>query len=90
MSAKENGRRPQINPPRGREEGGVEYLRECVFAVDPSVVSLIEAAAMAGWSRKEVVLAIMLAAGDYFRSSGMQFDLDDVHFIGPQDSDLLN
>jgi hypothetical protein len=90
MSAKEQGRGPRINPPVAVDLDSVEYLRECAFALEPSLVSLIDTASEAGWSRKQIVVAIMIAAGEYFQSSGMQFDPDDVHFIGPQDSGTLN
>ena len=89
MSTDGKSRRPQINPPR-EEQGSVEYLSECVFAVEPSVVSLIEAAAMAGWSRKQLLVAIMIAADSYLQTSGVRLDQDDLQQIKRQESDLLN
>lgn len=89
MGSNENGRRPQINPPR-EQQGSVEYLSECVFAVEPSVVSLIEAAAMAGWSRKQLLVAIMIAAESYLQTSGIRLDQDDLQLLMRQESDLLN
>lgn len=90
MSSEKHGRHPRINPPDAVERSSVDYLRDCAFAVEPSLVSLIETAAAAGWHKKQIVLAILLAAGDYFQSSGLHFDTDDLDYIGPQASDMLN
>jgi hypothetical protein len=89
MNDNGKSRRPQINPPR-EEQGSVEYLSECVFAVGPSVVSLIEAAAKAGWNRKQLLVAIMVAADGYIQSSGDQLHQDDLQQFRLPESDLLN
>jgi hypothetical protein len=89
MSTNES-RRPQINPPPGRKNEGVDYLRECAFAVEPSLISLVEMASQAGWRKKEILLAIMIAAGDYFQNSGLEFDPEEISFIGPTPTDTLN
>lgn len=90
MSANDRGRGPQINPPHRDLQGTTEYLMECAFAVEPSLVTLIEAAADAGWGRKQIVLAIMIAVGDYFENSELQLDTDDLDFIGPGNVHTLN
>lgn len=90
MSSNDQRRGPRINPPATIKHDSVDYLRECAFAVEPSLVSLIETAAMAGWGKKQIVLAIMIAAGDYFQDEGLTFELEDIHYIGPRPSDLLN
>ncbi|CAM5284309.1 hypothetical protein ATER59S_00441 [Aquamicrobium terrae] len=65
-------------------------MRECAFAVEPSLITVVEAAVEAGWSRKKTLLAIMIAAGDYFQAMGLEFEPEDIAFIGPHPDERLN
>lgn len=51
-----------INPPTDAFCDDTAYQRECTFAIDPSVDSLINMAAEAGWTRQHVIVAIIFAA----------------------------
>lgn len=55
-------RGPRINAPEHDDLDDPAYQRECTFAVDASVESLIEFAAKAGWERQHVIVAIIFAA----------------------------
>ncbi|MGV1793804.1 hypothetical protein [Rhizobium sp. A37_96] len=64
-----NGRsrklKPAINPPPSDAPTQAHYLAVCLFALEPSVESLIAAATKSGWKRDYVLLAIMaIAMGD--------------------------
>lgn len=48
----------QINPP-SRALVDDAYLAECMFVVEPSLMSLMARAEEAGWAHDQVVLAIM-------------------------------
>jgi hypothetical protein len=41
------------------------YVQQCGFALEPSIIGLIEQAVEAGWSRGDVVLAILGETGRY-------------------------
>jgi hypothetical protein len=52
-----------INPPshRSSQDG---YEAECLFAMEPSIETLIDAAVDAGWRREAIALAMVtIAAG---------------------------
>lgn len=48
-----------INSPGAVHPLDPTYFLQCSFALEPSVEGLIELAVEAGWSRKEVVIAII-------------------------------
>ncbi|WP_197070137.1 hypothetical protein [uncultured Rhizobium sp.] len=54
--------RPAINPPPSEAASHANYLTACLFALEPSIESLIEAAMKSGWKREYVLLAIMAIA----------------------------
>ncbi|WP_204326310.1 hypothetical protein [Rhizobium lusitanum] len=57
--------KPAINPPPSDAATHARYLAACLFALEPSVESLIAAATKSGWKRDYVLLAIMaIAMGD--------------------------
>ncbi|WP_144862607.1 hypothetical protein [Mesorhizobium sp. J18] len=51
-------RRVRINPPTNPIEHP-DYLKECQFALEPSITKLIELASDAGWDRNQAAVAIM-------------------------------
>lgn len=53
--------RPAINPPPS-EASQTNYLTACLFALEPSIESLVAAAMKSGWKREYVLLAIMAIA----------------------------
>lgn len=55
--------RPIINPPGDISPSAPEYLRQCGFALEPSINRLIELAVEAGWSRQDVLAAILIETG---------------------------
>lgn len=52
----------KINGPSKKPVGSWTYQDECVFALEPSVTSLIEMAIEAGWDRNQVGCALMCLA----------------------------
>lgn len=50
-----------INPP-SRLSSPESYQAECLFALEPSVETLIGAAVDAGWKREAIALAILMIA----------------------------
>ncbi len=50
--------RAAINPPSLHTKG-LDYLSECRFALEPSVVGLLDAACAAGWDRSTAALALI-------------------------------
>lgn len=51
--------KPAINPPPAEETSHTKYLAACLFALEPSIESLLSAALKSGWKRDYVLLAIM-------------------------------
>lgn len=51
-----------INPPPSEEASQARYLAACLFALEPSIESLLSAALKSGWKRKFVLLAIIAIA----------------------------
>ncbi|TWB19641.1 hypothetical protein FBZ99_101414 [Rhizobium sp. ERR 1071] len=51
--------RPAINPPPSEAASQTNYLTACLFALEPSIESLVAAAMKSGWKREYVLLAIM-------------------------------
>lgn len=51
--------KPAINPPPSEEISNAKYLAACLFALEPSLESLLAAAQTSGWKREYVLLAIM-------------------------------
>lgn len=67
---KETGRsRPAINPPGEISPADPGYLRQCGFALEPSIDRLIELAVKAGWAHADVVAAILIKAGRHLESA---------------------
>ncbi|SCB41247.1 hypothetical protein GA0061103_5788 [Rhizobium multihospitium] len=54
--------RPAINPPPLEAASQTNYLTACLFALEPSIESLVAAAMKSGWKREYVLLAIMAIA----------------------------
>lgn len=52
----------RINGPTDTPVGSNQYQRDCIFALEPSVIKLIEVAAEAGWDEQQAVCAIMCIA----------------------------
>jgi hypothetical protein len=52
-----------INPP-SHLSSPESYQAECLFAIEPSVESLIGAAEEAGWKKEAIALAIVALAAD--------------------------
>ncbi|WP_454858326.1 hypothetical protein [Rhizobium binxianense] len=52
----------RINGPSDASVGSDQYLRDCLFALEPSVIKLIELATEAGWDEQQAVCAIMCIA----------------------------
>lgn len=52
----------RINGPTDTPVGSDQYQQDCIFALEPSVIKLIELAAEAGWDEQQVVCAIMSIA----------------------------
>jgi len=75
----DNGKkRPAINPPDGINPSDPEYLRQCGFALEPSIHRLIETAVEAGWVREDVVAAILVETGRHLECNRIVFGtLDD-------------
>lgn len=60
----DNGKkRSAINPPGDISPSDPGYLRQCGFALEPSIHRLIELAVEAGWVREDVVAAILIETG---------------------------
>jgi hypothetical protein len=57
-----------INSPTVNSRDHASYHRECVFAVEPSIIRLIEMAADAGWTKPDVIVAIISAAAGHLES----------------------
>lgn len=51
---------PAITPPDDVGPSDPGYLRQCGFALEPSIHRLIEMAVGAGWVRESVLLAVVL------------------------------
>ncbi|NLS16010.1 hypothetical protein HGP16_05460 [Rhizobium sp. P40RR-XXII] len=51
--------KPTVNPPPSEAMSHANYLAACLFALEPSLESLVTAAAKSGWKRDYVLLAIM-------------------------------
>lgn len=51
--------KPAINPPPSEETSHARYLAACLFALEPSLESLLAAALKSGWKREYVLLAIL-------------------------------
>lgn len=75
----DNGKkRPAINPPDGINPSDPEYLRQCGFALEPSIHRLIETAVEAGWVREDVVAAILVETERHLECNRVAFGtLDD-------------
>lgn len=54
----------RINGPSRVFDNDLNYQKECKFALEPSVTTLIELATEAGWSRDQVVFALLSIAAD--------------------------
>ncbi len=54
--------KPAINPPPSDTGSHASYLAACLFALEPSIESLIVAAVKSGWRKEYVLLAIVAAA----------------------------
>lgn len=52
----------RINGPTDTPIGSDQYQQDCIFALEPSVIKLIELAAEAGWDEQQAVCAIMCIA----------------------------
>lgn len=52
----------RINGPGETAVGSDEYQQDCMFALEPSVIKLIELAAEAAWDQQQAVCAIMCIA----------------------------
>jgi len=50
---------PVINPPPSGETSRARYLAACLFALEPSIESVVAGALQSGWKREYVLLAIM-------------------------------
>lgn len=55
----------RINGPSGTSDKSLKYQEECQFALEPSVTRLIELAIDAGWSRDQVVYALLSIAAPH-------------------------
>lgn len=49
----------RINPPGKNRVGSPQYQAECIFALEPSLMRLIELAKEAGWDEQQVVYAVL-------------------------------
>lgn len=52
----------RINGPTNSPVGSDRYQQDCIFALEPSVIKLIELAAEAGWDEQQAVCAVMCVA----------------------------
>ncbi|CAM5318447.1 hypothetical protein ATER59S_00981 [Aquamicrobium terrae] len=74
----DNGKkRPAINPPGETSPSDPGYLRQCGFALEPSIHRLIEMAVDAGWERENVVAAILVETGRLFEGGSIAFGAPD-------------
>ena len=48
-----------------------EYLRQCEFALEPSIVKVVEMASRAGWRRDQVAMSIAILAAQRWSSGGL-------------------
>ena len=55
----------RINPPDDEAIGRLQYQRDCVFALEPSVTRLIELATEAGWEEQQVFIALLCIAAPH-------------------------
>lgn len=70
----------RINGPGEAVLGSDQYQQDCLFALEPSVIKLIELAAEAGWDQQQAVYAIMCIAALQVKDRTL-FVSD---FIGPE------
>jgi len=52
----------RINGPGEAAAGSDQYQQDCLCALEPSVIKLIELAAEAGWDQQQAVCAVMCIA----------------------------
>jgi len=52
----------RINGPTDTPVGSDQYQQDCIFALESSVIKLIELAAEAGWDEQQAVCAVMCIA----------------------------
>jgi len=63
--------KPAINPPPSEETSHTQYMAACLFALEPSIESLLAAALKSGWKREYVLLAIMAVAAKDSEETGL-------------------
>lgn len=69
--------RAHINPPPPEEISSTTYLEACIFALEPSIESLLAGAVKSGWRHEDVRLALMtLIMND---NDGVKFRLMPLH-----------
>ncbi|MBP2444080.1 hypothetical protein [Rhizobium leguminosarum] len=66
--------RPTINPPSLIGDDEVSYQTECQFALEPSIVSLLDKVGDAGWDRRHAALAIVAVASALLNDRDQQTD----------------
>ncbi len=54
--------KPAINPPPSDETSQTNYLAACLFALEPSIESVLAAALKSGWKHDYVLMAIITIA----------------------------
>jgi hypothetical protein len=59
----------RINSPGNELIGSPQYFRDCLFALEPSVTTLIDLATEAGWDEQQVIYTLM-----YFAATNIQDD----------------
>lgn len=71
-----NVRKPRINPPATATIREGEYVRECTLALRPSIESLMDMAAAAGWDRQQAAIAIVIAATGLIDEAELQAQVE--------------
>ena len=56
----------RINSPLGVNRETISQVRECRFALEPSLDRLVELADKAGWTKREIAVALALYADSVF------------------------
>ena len=70
-------KRPTINPPGRISPSDPGYLRQCGFALEPSIGRLIELAVEVGWVRQDVLAAILVETGRHLECNRIGLDRGD-------------
>ncbi|MFT4181388.1 MAG: hypothetical protein QM636_05645 [Rhizobium sp.] len=61
--------KPAINPPPADDISQTRYMDACIFALEPSVESLVATALEAGWDEASVLLALINNAMSRFEKA---------------------